>query len=61
MEDQITRITREIPVRGIAYLMLRRCRAEGLEDVLVREVRALTDLGAREIYAASTDPAVPLV
>lgn len=61
MEDQITRVTREIPVRGIAYLMLRRCRAEGLEEVLAREVRVLTDLGAREICVASTDPASPLV
>ena len=60
MEPQITRITREIPCRGIAYLIVRQCGAQALGEQLDREVRTMADLGAREIYAASTDPAAPL-
>ena len=60
MEPQITRVTREIPRRGTAYLILRQCTAQMFGEWLGREVRAMTDLGAREIYVASTDPAAPL-
>ena len=60
MEPQITRITREIPCRGIAYLIVRQCETQALGEQLDREVRTMADLGAREIYAASTDPAAPL-
>lgn len=60
METQIQRVTREIPYRGIAYLIFRRCPAEERDELLRREVRALMDQGAREVYAASTDPEAPL-
>lgn len=60
MEPQITRITREIPCRGIAYLIFRRCTAQELFERLPGEVTALAGLGAREIYTASTDPTAPL-
>ena len=50
-EPQITRITREIPCRGIAYLIFRQCGAQALGEQLDREVRTMADLGAREIYA----------
>lgn len=57
---QITRVTREIPCRGIAYLIFRQCTAQALGEWLGREARAMAELGAREIYVASTDPAAPL-
>ena len=57
---EIQRVTREIPHRGIAYLIFRRCPAEEQDELLRREVLALTDQGAREVYAASTDPEAPL-
>ena len=50
MELQITRITREIPCRGIAYLIFRQCGAQALGEQLDREVRTMADLGAPEIY-----------
>ena len=56
MEIQIQRVTREIPHRGIAYLIFQRCPVEEQNELLLREVRALKDQGAREIYVASTDP-----
>lgn len=59
MEIQVQRITREIPHRGIAYLIFRRYPAEEQNELLLREVRALKDQGAREIYVASTDPEAP--
>lgn len=59
MEIQIQRVTREIPHRGIAYLIFQRCPVEEQNELLLREVRALKDQGAREIYVASTDPEVP--
>lgn len=59
MEIQVQRITREIPHRGIAYLIFQRYPAEEQNELLLREVRALKDQGAREIYVASTDPEAP--
>lgn len=60
MKAQLQRITREIPHRGVAYLIIRRCPAEELGLLLAREVRTLAEQGAREIYVASTDPEAPL-
>ena len=60
MEVQLQRITREIPHRSIAYLIIRRYPAEELGSLLAREVRSLEDQGARTIYVASTDPEAPL-
>lgn len=60
MEAQLQRITREIPYRGVAYLIIRCCPAEELGRLLAREVRTLAGQGARTIYVASTDPEAPL-
>ena len=60
MKAQLQRITREIPHRGVAYLIIRRCPAEELGLLLAREVRTLAEQGAREIYVVSTDPEAPL-
>ena len=60
MKAQLQRITREIPHRGVAYLIIRRCPAEELGLLLAREVRTLAEQGVREIYVASTDPEAPL-
>ena len=38
MEPQIARITREIPFRGIAYLIVRQCGAQTLGEQLDREL-----------------------
>lgn len=60
MEIQLQSVTREIPHRGIAYLMFRRCPVEERDKRLEREVKALADQGAREIYISSTDPEASL-
>lgn len=60
MEAQLQRITREIPYRGVAYLIIRCCPAEELGRLLAREIRTLAGQGARTIYVASTDPEAPL-
>lgn len=50
----------EIGAKGKAYLAVRRCRADDLEDVLRRGREKLLSLGAAEIYVTCSDPAAPL-
>ena len=49
MKAQLQRITREIPHRGVAYLIIRRCPAEELGLLLAREVRTLAEQGAKAL------------
>lgn len=50
----------EIAAKGKAYLALRRCRAEELDETLRKGREELLRLGAAEIYVTSSDPAAPL-
>lgn len=50
----------EIGAKGKAYLALRRCRAEDVDETLRKGREELLRLGATEIYVTSTDPAALL-
>lgn len=50
----------EIGAKGKAYLALRRCRTEDVDETLRKGREELLRLGATEIYVTSTDPAAPL-
>ncbi len=50
----------EIPAKGKAYLVIRRCRAGELEELLCRGRMELLNLGATELFVTSHDPAAPL-
>ncbi|OUO40375.1 GNAT family N-acetyltransferase [Flavonifractor sp. An306] len=50
----------EIGAKGKAYLALRRCRAEDVDETLQRGREELLGQGATEIYVTSSDPAAPL-
>lgn len=50
----------EIAAKGKAYLALRRCRAEDVDETLRKGREELLRLGAAEIYVTSSDPAVRL-
>lgn len=56
----VERVTLEIEPKGKGYLVFRRCPAPELPGALDREAAALFELGARQVYAASTDPDSPL-
>lgn len=50
----------EIGAKGKAYLALRRCRREDVEETLAKGREELLRLGATEIYVTSSDPAASL-
>lgn len=50
----------EIGAKGKAYLALRRCRAEDVDEALQRGREELLRQGATELYVTSSDPAAPL-
>ena len=50
MKAQLQRITREIPHRGVADLIIRRCPAEELGLLLAREVRTLAEQGCARCW-----------
>lgn len=50
----------EIAAKGKAYLALRRCRAEDVDEALRKGREELLRLGATEIYVTSSDPAAHL-
>lgn len=50
----------EIGAKGKAYLALRRCRAEDVDEALQRGREELLRQGAAEIYVTSSDPAALL-
>lgn len=50
----------EIGAKGKAYLALRRCRAEDVDEALRKGREELLRLGATEIYVTSSDPAAHL-
>lgn len=54
------KITREIPAKGKAYLIISRCGWEELDETLCRAREELLAEGATEIYACSTENAAPL-
>jgi len=53
-------ITREIPAKGIAYLILNRCAPEQTAEVLAQAAEQVRAQGAAQILAASTDPLASL-
>lgn len=50
----------EIGAKGTAYLALRRCRAEEVDEALQKGREELLRLGATQIYVTSSDPAATL-
>lgn len=50
----------EIPAKGKAYLVIRRCRTGELEELLCRGRMELLNLGATELFVTSHDPGAPL-
>ena len=54
-------ITREIPAKGKGYIIIRKCGPDQVAQVLRRAASELLGQGASLIYAASIDPAAPLV
>lgn len=53
-------ITREIPSKGIAYLLLKRCKPGQEEAVLTQAAAYALEQGAAQILAACVDPALSL-
>ena len=60
MEPEYRIITREIVAKGKGYLVIRRCGAGEVLELVRRGARALLEAGAAVIYVASLDPAAPL-
>ena len=60
MQPELEIITKEIPAKGKAYIIVRRCPPEGLDAALRRGAAQALSQGASLLYAASTDPEAPL-
>lgn len=60
MEPVYDIITQEIPVKGIAYLILRKCHSAQVDEAVREGAQKLLRAGAERIYLTSTDPATPL-
>ena len=60
MQPELEIITKEIPAKGKAYIIVRRCPPEGLDAALRRGAAQALSHGASLLYAASTDPEAPL-
>ena len=53
-------IQREIPTRGIGYLILRDCPEDRLDDGLKKGMERLKKAGAKTVWAASLPEGEPL-
>lgn len=60
METEYRLIGREIAKKGIAYVLIRRCRPEAVHGLLKRAAGAAAAQGAKRMLAASLDPSAPL-
>ena len=60
METEYQLITREIAHKGTAYLLIRRCKPEGVRELLRRAAGAAAGYGAKRLLAASLDSSAPL-
>lgn len=54
MQPELEIITKEIPAKGKAYIIVRRCPPEGLDAALRRGAAQALSQGASLLYAAST-------